>query len=548
MCEFAHSEEELGIPWACEACGFLNVEMNVVCGGRGSLGCKAPKPVDRATSSRSSPYPATEHAADSWSAKAYSLPLQASVTATTKRSMCKFFQHGTCSRGDACEFAHDKAELGTPWECSSCSFTNVEANDVCGGSGPKGCKEPKPKRSVDSEMSEILGLLDAYHGTLSQGRNQTAPKIAMCKFFSQGACSRAASCEFAHDEAELGICWPCEYCGFVNVEVNAVCGGSGRKGCKKPKPRGKAYNFGNIWQGDAGARQGSMQLSHASHSAAAKRSMCKFFQQGACSRGDACQFAHDKAELGTPWQCSSCGFTNVEANEVCGGSGTKGCKMPKPHLGADISRLARLGGKGYRQDTNAADMNQQFNLPFAGQQFSLAGDQAEAKKAMCKFFLQGSCKRGSMCEFAHSEAELGEMWQCAGCGFTNVQANDVCGGGGRLGCKMPRPQRSFEQQTAAKRSMCKFFLQGACTKGEGCDFAHNVAELGVPWTCGMCTFVNVAANEVCGGSGRMGCKAPKQQSSQLQAPSLERLRGAARSSPYAVRASPSGSSPNVSVK
>lgn len=33
---------------------------------------------------------------------------------------------------------------GAQWQCSGCGFTNKASNEVCGGTGPMGCKAPQP--------------------------------------------------------------------------------------------------------------------------------------------------------------------------------------------------------------------------------------------------------------------------------------------------------------------------------------------------------------------------------------------------------------------
>merc|ERR1712083_607018 len=90
-----------------------------------------------------------------------------------------------------------------------------------------------------------------------------------------------------------------------------------------------------------------------------------------------------------------------------------------------------------------------------------------------------------------------------------LQVNTVCGGKGNMGCKSPKPGIAIEDQaqqtllSEPKKWMCKFFVQGSCTKGDACEFAHDEAELGTPWEC-LCGFKNKAANTICGGSGPMG--------------------------------------------
>merc|ERR1719263_837506 len=65
------------------------------------------------------------------------------------------------------------------WACEECGFSNKASNEVCGGTGPIGCKAPKPMLQSD---------------------------------------------------------WVCD-CGFINKPRNDVCGGAnGSLGCKAPRP------------------------------------------------------------------------------------------------------------------------------------------------------------------------------------------------------------------------------------------------------------------------------------------------------------------------
>eukprot|EP00931_Biecheleriopsis_adriatica_P102838 TRINITY_DN7774_c0_g1_i9.p1 TRINITY_DN7774_c0_g1~~TRINITY_DN7774_c0_g1_i9.p1 ORF type:complete len:351 (+),score=69.24 TRINITY_DN7774_c0_g1_i9:157-1053(+) len=284
----------------------------------------------------------------------------------------------------------------------------------------------------------------------------------MCKFFLQNSCTKGAACEFAHHEAELGTRWQCSSCGFANVEVNEICGGTGSLGCKVPRP--------------AATTRGPVQINP---KAGLKIGMCKFFVENSCTKGAACDFAHSEAELGTIWHCGSCGFANVEVNEICGGTGSLGCKAPRP------TATTRRGPV-----------------------------QNGLKLGMCKFFLANACTKGAACEFAHNEAELGTRWQCSSCGFANVEVNEICGGTGSLGCKVPRPAATTGVAAHVVQKVGQSSMPAAMARVP----AQSTPKAGLKQS--MCKFflanANVEANDICGGTGSLGCKAPRQGASHIQ--------------------------------
>lgn len=145
---------------------------------------------------------------------------------------------------------------------------------------------------------------------------------------------------------------------------------------------------------------------------------------------------------GGPWMCSGCGFKNSDRNEVCGGSGPMGCKMPQD--GGMGRSMAPMGFKG------------------KGGMGKMMGKMDMGFKGMDKGKGKGKGK--------------GE-WSCEACGFNNKPMNEVCGGKGPMGCKNPKP---------------------------------------MDWLC-ECGFVNKPHNAVCGGSGgTLGCKAPKPSEEGLE--------------------------------
>eukprot|EP00434_Breviolum_minutum_P042749 symbB.v1.2.038064.t1/scaffold5805.1/size23493/1 len=98
--------------------------------------------------------------------------------------------------------------------------------------------------------------------------------------------------------------------------------------------------------------------------------MCKFFEQGTCTKGANCTFAHGVEELqamGTTWQ--DVGVTAMPPTAT-------------PTSSAPVLALAQV-----------------------------------YKTAMCKFFEQGTCLNGDDCNYAHSEEDLQPLWKTRLCKF-----------------------------------------------------------------------------------------------------------------------------------
>ena len=71
------------------------------------------------------------------------------------------------------------------------------------------------------------------------------------------------------------------------------------------------------------------------------------------------------------------------------------------------------------------------------------------KTRMCRYFLEGKCGKGAVCNFAHSQEEL----------------------------QGKAPQKVDHNATRHKTRRCRFFREGNCVKGAECTFAHSEGEV-----------------------------------------------------------------------
>eukprot|EP00931_Biecheleriopsis_adriatica_P006965 TRINITY_DN108307_c0_g1_i1.p1 TRINITY_DN108307_c0_g1~~TRINITY_DN108307_c0_g1_i1.p1 ORF type:complete len:676 (+),score=126.59 TRINITY_DN108307_c0_g1_i1:23-2050(+) len=250
------------------------------------------------------------------------------------------------------------------------------------------------------------------------------------------------------------------------------------------------------------------------------------------------------------WQCPRCGFRNRPSNFTCGGNGKLGCGAPRD---AGITNGEGEGFGSFPANSLSAS---------AGEWHCVCGFRNRASNSICGGGGQLGCRRPRLQQFAAPDQEApaadvhgihgvssapqpGE-WVCSSCGFRNRASNSCCGGGGKLGCQAPRvvtegstsvvespthsgykaQEASGSNETEARLMSQLIAVSIGEEKGNGSEDVKvraeeqpAAAEEGTsqdaspvsasPWTCALCSFKNQASNEICGGFGRLGCKAPR---------------------------------------
>mmetsp|Transcript_23531 Transcript_23531/g.44391 ORF Transcript_23531/g.44391 Transcript_23531/m.44391 type:complete len:337 (-) Transcript_23531:48-1058(-) len=317
--------------WEC-ACGFKNKPSNQVCGGLGPLGCKTPRP---------------------------------------EGGMAPSWNFGSVA---AVQGAQE-------WVCSVCGFRNKGMNKLCGGTGPMGCKTPKPSGGGDLSADFMQQLNSDSFGPVRRAKTGGVasnpyekdlmsllpmmgfanPFMAFANMGLTGGMGQQKLAGAKHGAKEQGN-WKC-VCGFSNKASNVVCGGAnGTLGCKLPREWscgncGFVNKNSNLVCGGVGGNMGCK---------APRPSQEQLLVQGALAQAGAAADPFKAWRTGgkaaNGWDCPACGFKNQSSNTVCGGAGPLGCKAPRPN-----------------------------------------------------------------------------DWLCGACNFQNKASNDVCGGAGPLGCKTPKP-------------------------------------------------------------------------------------------------------------
>lgn len=196
------------------------------------------------------------------------------ATMAWKTRLCKFFELGTCQKGDACSFAHGPAELQGPPSVSISAGGTIWADMV--------------KEEPDSEPSMPTVSVQ-----------EAAFKTALCRHHQRGVCFRGSACLFAHGEEELrdnrktvlckfydqGTCQHGDQCLYAHgvEELQTL----DQPELAEKHPGSFAWHQGPMEHGvHSGDAQGSF-----------KTALCKFFEIGQCLKGEACTFAHGPDEL-----------------------------------------------------------------------------------------------------------------------------------------------------------------------------------------------------------------------------------------------------------
>ncbi|CAE7587994.1 SIS8 [Symbiodinium sp. CCMP2456] len=243
--------------------------------------------------------------------------------------------------------------------------------------------------------------------------------------------------------------------------------------------------------------------------------------------------AHGAAAL---WVCE-CGFRNRDSNVVCGGFGKLGCKKPRPS--SQHEDLPQHPGRNLHADAvltetpagPALDVSPPDDLEL--KLLSLLQREPESQPplhATDATDTKDSQILGNAAVQSLPSQSTPEMleWTCQ-CGFRNRASNAVCGGTGRLGCGLPRPG-SFQTPGAgsgsspspqpakpakpAKLQVAPVHAEATAEEpekvaGSGSQATATATVPGGAWVCTSCGWRNQACNDVCGGVGRLGCKAPR---------------------------------------
>uniref|UniRef100_A0A7S1QC49 C3H1-type domain-containing protein n=1 Tax=Alexandrium catenella TaxID=2925 RepID=A0A7S1QC49_ALECA len=233
-----------------------------------------------------------------------------------------------------------------------------------------------------------------------------------------------------------------------------------------------------------------------------KRSLCKFWQEGRCTQGDSCTYAHGEHELGTSasagaasgaaakgdsWKGGGRSWKSLMPGDYGKGGGWKGGMDP----GYGMDAMWKGGGSwkggmddGWGDGWGFGDMAAMWKGmgPWGKGMGKMNPAMMMMGKGMGMMGWGGM--GGGMCDWAGgSSSSLDDKPFCsihkkqrsANCLEDNGDGTFRCRDG--MQCKV---NSTKEFGTGVKRTLCKFYESGTCTKGDRCTYAHSESEIGEP--------------------------------------------------------------------
>lgn len=212
--------------------------------------------------------------------------------------------------------------------------------------------------------------------------------------------------------------------------------------------------------------------------------VCFAFQEGDCTRGEACKFAHQYVDtnmmgvVGGPEQFYQ---QPMMRKNICYAFQNGECQRG---TSCRYSHGDESGFGGIPRYNNNFRMGWPNQEPYPNQAPCFAFQRGECDRgSSCRFshrgggggyrtqpcfaFQKGECERGASCRFSHGEQQYGAPVRFAG-----DQQFGVFGGGPYMQGNLNRGNQS--------RGVCFAFQTGNCDRGPACRFSHDMPMDGNP--------------------------------------------------------------------
>lgn len=181
------------------------------------------------------------------------------------------------------------------------------------------------------------------------------------------------------------------------------------------------------------------------------RTACKFYLQGNCKAGDHCKFSHDTSIRGSPPPVS-------------------------PVMSPSLQSLS----PGMEYSSLLSDDTQSLGSSASG---SFSNSNGSNSPTLCKFFLQGNCKKADRCPFKHDLTKPDSKKSPPSI-FSQAEASspmassDLASNRSRGVVSEDLASEDSDRLQKAVRSpgeqmkLCPFFINGECRYGDKCRFLH----------------------------------------------------------------------------
>ncbi|CAE8588196.1 unnamed protein product [Polarella glacialis] len=243
--------------------------------------------------------------------------------------------------------------------------------------------------------------------------------------------------------------------------------------------------------------------------ASGKRNICAFWQEGRCTKGSSCTFAHDEHSsdasqsysIGHTWEepgrASGWGASGWEEpgwGKAPGGKGLDG--KTAGLMGVMAKGLSAIMAKGFgKMDSGKAALMSKAMVAAKGLLSAKGKGKGAPGMGKGKGSSPGQGKGpmaspapgGSMFCSVHNKPRSASVLIDSGDGNFYCKPGSECkeggserGGSNALAPRGPAKGGSSSGPSGTKWMMCTFNEEGKCQKAENCTFAHSEEEIGTP--------------------------------------------------------------------
>lgn len=182
-------------PWICDRCGFKNRAQNAICGGVGGLGCQVPRSrlngeVQVQVQPRQcAPVPGTPAAEGSWVCPTCGFNNRAANT------LCGGRGHLGCKaprpEAEAGAESAPTVEVDTCWICSSCKTENEDSGEKCSS-----CKAARQYTGMLKSLGGGYGFISCSSTAARYGRDVYVTKQVLNAAFRGGVATSGVPVSF----------------------------------------------------------------------------------------------------------------------------------------------------------------------------------------------------------------------------------------------------------------------------------------------------------------------------------------------------------------
>ncbi|KAF1779405.1 Nucleotide-binding alpha-beta plait domain [Phytophthora cactorum] len=207
-----------------------------------------------------------------------------------------------------------------------------------------------------------------------------------------------------------------------------------------------------------------------------KKGVCHKFQQGQCTRGDACKFAHVMQDQDAKTEPESAGPVMEQTQATSDAPVCINFQKGKCKRGA-ACKFQHLHGNG--NDEKTLEESENVKMETAEEEATPEEEETRADEGapVCQNYQKGKCKRGAACRFRHVAAPAGgyqepedEGWKAPVRVALPVAAvAEVAAAPATAVEEVSEYQKRFQ-------SICYNWQRtGSCERGDNCPFQHDGA-------------------------------------------------------------------------